>query len=207
MTPTLIVLALVAVGTVAVLTWRKRSTPGRQAPQADLASLGLDDARVGDLVSIRGKGDEYEDLDFVVERRNRYESGGDEWFELSVKYRGRRVFVEWAEDDELEITLDPGRPELSLPDLGLTEADLVRMDEGRDDSGTFEHDGSRWRYRSSCEVGYFKDGRGEGEGYYTWSFRDADNARELYVEKWEGEPFLAGVVDVIDPAEVRVYRR
>jgi hypothetical protein len=184
---------------------RSKSKPP-PLPQRDLANLGITDARRGDNVSVLAAGDEFEDLEFVVDRRNRYESGDEEWFELSGMYKGRRVFVEYYEDDEIEVSVNLARREISLSDLGLTEADLIRMDEERSSSNGFEFDGAGWNYSSSEEVGYFKDARGEGEGYYCWNFRTKDGKRELFIEKWEGDPFEGGIAEIVDPQDVKIYR-
>lgn len=182
----------------------KKSPP--PMPQKDLANLRITDARVKDLISIPAAGDEFEDLDFVVDRKNRYESGEDVWYELSGLYKERRVFVEYEEDDELEVSLNKGLKSLSLSDLGLTEDEIGRMDEEHDSSNGFDFDGQRWNYVSSREVGFFKDGRGEGEGYYCWNFESEDGRRQLFIEKWEGEPFEGGLAETVNPNDIKVYR-
>jgi hypothetical protein len=203
-------LILVALGIVLVvlmvMIFKRKEAGPPPIPQRDLASLRVTDARMGDSISVLAAGDDFEDLDFVVDRKNRYESGNEEWFELSGMYKGRRVFVEYYEDDEVEVSVNLGREKPLLSDLGLTENDLIRMDEERSTSNGFEYDGQPWRYVSSQEVGYFKDGRGDGEGYYCWDFRSEDGKREIFVEKWEGEPFEGGIAGIVNPNDVKVYR-
>jgi hypothetical protein len=189
-----------------VMIFKKSKSKPPPIPQRDLASLGITDARVGDSIAILAAGDDFEDLEFVVDRRNRYESGNEEWFELSGMYKGRRVFVEYYEDDEIEVSVNLARREISLSDLGLSEADLIRMDEERSSANGFDYDGQSWKYGSSEEVGYFKDGRGEGEGYYCWNFRSDDGKRELFIEKWEGDPFEGGIAEMTNPQDVKIYR-
>lgn len=174
------------------------------APVENLAELSVAAAAVGDNISIRGAGDDYADLDFTVDRKNRYDSG-HEWFELSGRYNGRRIYVEVSEDDELEVTVDLGRVEIALGDLGLSEDDLIRMDETQDQSESFDYDGSTWRYKSSREIGYFKDDGAEREGYYSWDFQEQDGERILSVEKWEGEPFDVCLARRVNPDDVQVF--
>lgn len=184
---------------------RRRTDAPPMLEETNLAALSITDARVGDTVSIAGMGDDFDDLDLTVDRRNRYESGGDTWYELSGLYRGRRIHVEVYEDDEVEVSITRDEA-LTLDAVGLTEADLVRMDTARSRSEGFEHDGSRWSYLASAETGYFRDDQGEGEGFYGWEFEEADGTRTLYVEKWEGEPFEAGIAEMVNAADVRVFR-
>lgn len=184
----------------------KRGGKPADAPSRDLANLQIVDAREGDTVSIPGAGDDYDDLDFTVDRRDRYECGSERWFELSGMYRGRRVFVECYGDDELEVSVKLKPTEVRLQDLGLEDADLVRMDEAQSRSEGFDYDGSRWDYEGSREMEYFRGGTGSGEGFYGWEFREHGEDRILYVEKWEGEPFEVGIAKTVHPGDIRVYR-
>lgn len=174
--------------------------------EPDLSSLGIVDARHGDTVSVVGRGDEFDDLDFVVDRRNRYQGGSSTWYEVSGRYRGRRVYIEWYDDDELEVVGTLRDCDLTLADLGLTEQDLIRMDESQSRSEGFEHDGARFRYEDSGEIGYFRDGQGEGEGYYNWDFVEEGGDRLVFIEKWEDDPFEVGIATRIPPGDIRVFR-
>ncbi len=183
-----------------------KSSSESSSEPVDLSKLQITDAKPGDLISISGAGDDCEDLQFTVDRRSRYESGGNEWFELGGVYRGQRVFVEYYEDDEIEVStkLDPRK--LTLQDLGVTEDVLKRMDEEQRRSNTVDYDGQMWSYRCSQEVGYMKEGHGEGEGFYSWEFESKDGESLLFIEKWEGESFEAGIARCIHPDDISVFR-
>lgn len=172
----------------------------------DLANLSPTEARKGDLVSLSGASDDFEDIEFNVDRKNRYESGDDEWYEVGGSWQGRQVFLEMYEDDELELSFNFADAGVTLSELGLTEDDLVRMDESQSRSEGFEWNGQRYSYAGSGEIGYFKDGRGEGEGFYAWEFQAADGATGITVEKWEGEPFEAVPSKRLSVGEVKVWR-
>ena len=194
------------IGVLFVMFKKTKSKKPDTVPVKSLADAKITDARAGDTVSVLGSGDEFDDLDFTVDRRNRYESGDDNWHEVSGLYRGRRVFVEFYEDDVLEVSFTKTMKPLSLKDLGLEESDLIRMDDERTRANSFEHDGVTWSYKSSQEVVYFKNGTGEGEGFYSWEFESPDGRRLLFIEKWEDEPFEAGIAETVDPGDVRVFR-
>lgn len=190
---------------------KDKKTPGQPGtPMEDLASLRVTDAQVGDVVTVTGAGDDYDDLSFTVDRKHLYESGGDEWFELSGRYRGQRVFLEIVEDDLVEVSLSHTRTSLSLNDLGLTEDDLIRMDEGQNPDESFQYDGTRWLYESSGEVRFREQARSQPETYYNWDFTEEENSqhrpRFISVEKWEDEPFEVSLAQSINPDDVAVFR-
>ncbi|MHC4943106.1 MAG: DUF4178 domain-containing protein [Planctomycetota bacterium] len=188
---------------------RKNKKGGRTPPPLpeDLSDDTVKDARVGDIVSISGFGDEYDDVDFVIKRRNRYESGGYEWYELLGEYKGRQVWIDWEEDDALEITATSPDRELRLSQLNITEEDLARMDEEESTDNFIEWDGQKFYYSESCEAGYFKDCAGPGEGFYLWDFEGEDGETFLAIEKWEGEPFSVFTGKTIRPFNVKVFKR
>jgi len=80
------------------------------------------------------------------------------------------------------------------------------MDDERSRSNAVSYDDERFAYVSSSECRYFRDGLGQGEGYYGWEFQSEDGSRVLFVEKWEGEPFEAGLAKVIASEDIRVFR-
>lgn len=204
----LIILAFVLLKLIRKIRSMPKNAAPTVAPSVDYANLTIKDARRGDSISVRGAGEDFADLDFTVDRRNRYESGGESWYELSGLYRNRRIYLEYEinDEDELAITGLFTDKRYTLPEVGLTEDELVRMDEERR-AHSFEFDGQKWYYDSSYEAGYFKDDAGGGEGFYAWDFNADDRKRVLTAEKWEGEPFEVMISVVVPPTDVTVYRR
>ena len=186
-----------------------KKSPSSAAPPSpsDIIDATIRDARPGDIVSVTGFGDEYDDVDFVIERRNRYSSGGFEWFELLGVYKGRQIWIEWEEDDALRITATSPEREIRLASLGIGEEDLARMDEEESRENVLEWEGERYRYAESAEVFFHKDCAGPGEGFYMWDFESEDGRSVISVEKWEGEPFQVFSGRVIPPRDVKVFKR
>lgn len=182
------------------------AAPAPVRPPQDLANLNVTQARVGDTISASGAGDEFSDLDFTVDRRNRYESGDDEWYELSGLYRNRRVSLFVIDDQRLEVFAMTDQRVYDVRDIGVSEDDLARMDDQQDTSNYVTFENKRWFYKFSSEIGYFRDGVGEGEGFYSWEFREENGPRALSVEKWEGRPFEVFISRAINPSDVTVYR-
>jgi hypothetical protein len=178
------------------------------APQQDLASLTVADARIGDNISITGAGDNYSDVDFTVDHSTGYEAGERKWFDVSGKQGERRVAVEVrTEDDELDVRGYLDGKKLSLEDLGLSEDDLAQMDQRQNTADNFEFDGKNWYYRLSKEVGAFHDGQTQGAGFYGWEFIEDTGLRYLSIRKKEGEPFSASVAVKLNPADISVFRQ
>jgi len=176
------------------------------APQQDLASLTVAEARVGDSISIPGAGSNFSDLDLTVDRRSRYEAGEKQWFELSGLAGEKRVTLEVREEDELEVRAFSDGMKLSLEDLGLSEDDLAQMDQRQNTADNFEFDGKAWYYRLSKEMGVFREGQTQGAGFYGWEFIEEGGGRFLSIRKREGEPFSAGVAVKLNPADIAIFR-
>lgn len=200
------ILAVILV--VLILMYQRMSPPKPPAPPPpkNAAELSIADANVGDSIVIHGAGDSFADLSFTVDRRDRYEANGESWYELSGRYRGRRVFVEVVQDDDIEVLVNLANDDLTLADLSLTEQDLIRFDETQDRGQGFSFRNSRWNLDWSGEIGYFKDGGSEGEGYYNWDFAEQGGNRTLSVEKWEGDPFEVIVSRRVNADDVEVFR-
>ena len=130
-----------------------------------------DSVRIGDAVIRRGDAIsidsiESDGLHFVIDQINRYVSGEQEWFEASGMCDGQRVFVEHASEQKVCLHLD--QAPLSLDEIGLTEDDLIRMDEARSQAESFVFDGTTWYYQESAEIVCFQDCGPQDEGCYNW---------------------------------------
>lgn len=204
METTLILILLGLAGYLLYLAFRKKTKVETLPQQADrdLANLTVKDVDRGDSIILSGASQSYEDLSFTVDRLNRYESDGKEWFELSGLSGGERVYLEWYEDDELEITLQR-QSGIHLETIGVNEEDLARMDEEKSQSQFIEYQRKQWHYRESAEAGYFKDDNPQGEGFYYWKF-ECDEL-QLFIEKYEGDPFEVGISEKISSSRVRVF--
>lgn len=210
---TMMLLAVLAVLLVIVLaamfrTPKTPAIPAAATPQPQLAR-GVDthawDARKGDVVSIRSAAEDFSDLDFTVDRRSAYQTDQRRWLDLSGEFQGRRVYLEVYGRTSLEaLGILDGR-KLTLPDVSLTEQQLIDFDNRQDPNATITYEGKRWNFESSREMQYFEDERGESEGLYRWLFREQNGDRSLCIEKWEGEPFDVRVARRLKTEDITVY--
>ncbi|MCH2695553.1 MAG: DUF4178 domain-containing protein [Acidobacteriia bacterium] len=182
---------------------KKNKSLASDSKTSNLSGLGIKDASKGDVVVISGASETYDDINFNVDRLNRYESHDETWYELSGMGGGKRIFLEWYEDDELEISIQR-ESGLGIEEIGLTEKQLIQMDDNPSRSNFVEYKGNQWHYVESTEVTYFKDDSSDGEGFYLWRFQNND--LQLFVEKYEGDPFEVGISENVSSSRVKIYR-
>lgn len=128
------------------------------------------------------------------------------WYELFGVDGDNRVWIEWSEGDGLFVTATDNRQPVGLSSIGLSEEELIRLDEENSIDNYITVGDRRYRYRTSSEALYFKDNRGEGEGFYVWDFMAEDGLRVLSASKWEGMPFEVFFSEVISPDSVTLYK-
>ena len=180
------------------------AAPRAKAP--DLANLKVTDARVGDMISVSGAGDDLSDLDFTADRCAWFEAGPRRWFELSGGYRERRVALRVATGDDVEAAVETDARKLTIEDLGVSEDDLAQMDERQNTADFFEFDGKTWLYRLSREVQVRRSDEAAVAGFYYWEFQEQGGKGLLGLRKAESEPFAVTLATTIYPGDVTVYR-
>ncbi len=181
---------------------------GKRRPQAagQRVVSSIRDARVGDVVTIQGFALEYDDCYFVVENVHRY-GGGMVWFEVVAADASNRIWLEWSDDGpDLFVTATDDRRPVGLETIGITEPELMEMDQQHSIDRFIVVEGQRYYYRNSFEAFYFRDNRaGEGEGFYMWDFLSEDESTCLAITKFEGAPFEAHFSSVIPAESIQLY--
>ena len=165
------------------------------------------DARVGDVFTITGQAVEYEDSYFIVEKLNRYSSQQSQWFELLGVDGETRLWISWSDKRGLFITATPDNRPIGLSQLGITDDDLIQLDNEQSIDNRITFDGEDFFFKNSGEVFFFEDNEGEGHGHYVWDFDGESGSRVMTVFKWEAQPFHAYVSDVVAADDVTVYKR
>ena len=184
-----------------------QKTKNRVSASRDLSiSDSIKDAKVGDVFTILGLSLEYDDVYFFIEKIDRYENASGEWYEITGVDGDNQVWAEWSQGDNLFVTATDNRRPMGLSGIGLSEDDLIRLDEENSIDNFIDVDNERYFYRASSEASYFKDNCGQGEGFYLWDFIAEDERRVLSVTKWEGLPFESFFSEVISPGNVTLYK-
>ena len=169
------------------------------------ASHDLSRVKRGDVVIFEGATENYDDINITVDRINRYEThSGYTWHEYSGMSDGARQHVEYHEDDTPFISLDTDTV-IDFNDLGINEAFLEECDESRSSELCIEAEGRTWRFKECGETFYYKNGKGGGEGYYSFEFEaEDDETLTLYIEKWEDETEV-GISRNLIPQSIKHY--
>jgi hypothetical protein len=178
----------------------------KPVPQPDLANLKVTDARMGDVLSVLGAGEDFSDVDFTVDRLDVYEAGSRTWKALSGTWRNRRVFLEIHDEETVTVLGNFDGRTITLDEIGLSEADIAEIDSRQNPTDFVDFEGKFWLYRFSREMGVFSQGRDTGQGFYAWQFQEQDGQRFLAVRKFQGEPFTANIWIKVEPADVTVFR-
>ena len=182
---------------------RKKKRPASTETMETIA-----DARVGDVFTVSSASVTYEDAYFIVEKINRFEGYAGESHELLGVDGETRLWVEWSgRGSTLSIALRLEDRPMSIEGLGLTQADLERMDAEHSLDNGFEYDGTRYYYANSGESIFFEDSADEGHGSYGWEFADYDHTRFVSIVKYEGTPFEAYLSESVSQESVTVYRQ
>ena len=176
------------------------------APQEDLSNLRITDARVKDTLSVNGAAEDFSDVDFNVDRCDRYEAGSKRWVELSGMWRDRRVSLEVHSEDTVQVLGSFDGRQITLDELGLSEDDMSQLDTRQNPADFIDFEGKFWLYRFSREMGVFTDGATTGNGFYGWEFHEQGGKRFLSVRKFAGEPFKASIRVQVEPTDITVFR-
>jgi hypothetical protein len=163
-------------------------------------------ARVGDVVSIQGLALEYDDVYFFVERLHRYTSDAETWYELTCVDGDTHIWIDWTDGYDLFVTATDDPDPTGLESIGLTEEQLIDLDEQHSIDNLIEVEGEQYYYKNSSEVMFHQDNRGRGKGFYLWDFIREDGERVLAVSKWEGRPFEVAFGEVIAPDRITLYK-
>ena len=181
---------------------KKRQDRDSSPPQDDTIRA----ATVGDVLTISGLGPEYEDRYFFVERRHRYTSGSDSWYELVCADGDTQVWIDWTEGYDLSVSATADPEPIGLGGIGLTEDDLIALDEQHSIDNYIIVEGENYYYRNSSEVFFYRDGKGPGDAFYYWDFISERGLRSLSITKWEGRPFEVIFSEVLSPDNVTLYK-
>lgn len=180
---------------------RNRREPVAPAPDESIRS-----ARVGDVLTISGYSVEYDDRLLFIERIHRYSSPSDTWYELLCVEGDARLWVDWTDGRELSVTVTEDTGPSGLTATGLTEDDLIQLDEEHSIDNYVTIDGDNYYYRNSAEVLFFQDNRGAGEAFYQWDFLPEQGDLALTITKWEGRPFEVVFSEAIAPESITLYQ-
>ena len=128
------------------------------------------------------------------------------WYELTCVDGDSHIWIDWTDGHDLFVTATDDPDPIGLASIGLTEEQLIDLDEENSIDNYIEVEGDNYHYKNSSEVTFYQDNRGQGQGFYHWDFMREDGDRVLSVTKWEGRPFEVTFSDVIAPDQIKLYK-
>ena len=163
-------------------------------------------ATAGDVIVVAGFSETFGDAYFIVEEINRYE-GIDTWYELIGADGDRKVAFEASDNSSLHIAVTEQQQPLGLVRIGVSEDELVRMDDDHSIDNGFVFNDERYSYVNSQEVRFFKGDQTDWEGLYLWEFKGENGENLLSVIKWEGLPFEVYEHKLLSSSLVSLFRK
>lgn len=210
----IIILVVVIMGGWALYNyWRNRpssASSNKAEPISHSGELTVKDLGVGGVFTISGFSEDFEDASFVISQKNRYSEGSYEWYELKAEDGDRVIWLEWEEDDELEVAAYDGGQKLEgkegLERLNLTPKKLEVIDD--EEEGEFSYEGIKYEYEDSGEAFFQRDCLGKKERFYYWDFEGEDEVHLIGIEKWgpKTSDFEIHIGKVVHPRDISILK-
>lgn len=178
----------------------------RREPPGPAVDESIRAARVGDVLTISGYSLDHEDRLLFIERIHRYTSPSETWYEMLCVDDDVRLWVDWNDGRELSVSVTEDTGPSGLGSTGLSEDDLVQLDEEHSIDNFVTIEGDDYHYRNSAEVLFYRDNQGAGDPFYHWDFINGQGDSVLAISKWEGRPFEVVFSTVVDPERVTLYQ-
>ena len=178
----------------------------KQEPLGPPVDESIRAARVGDVLTISGYSLDYEDRLFFIERIHRYVGPSDTWYEMLCVEGEAQLWVDWTDGRELSVSVTEDAGPSGLGSTGLSEDDLIQLDEEHSIDNYVTIGGDDYHYRNSAEVRFYRDNQGTGDPFYQWDFINGGGDSVLTISKWEGRPFEVVFSVVVDPERVTLFQ-
>lgn len=163
--------------------------------------LRIENVTTGGVIHLTGIGPDKADFDVTILGRHIYREGESTWYELEGDKGDQKVWIEFEEDDELEISIKMRN--LKLRDLGLSKSALDKMDD--DEDGSFKFENEKFYYEDSGRAVFYRDGIEEkAEQFDYWDFENDEEDKLISAERWGGE-IEASLSYPVKPSQVTVY--
>ena len=168
----------------------------RQMPvpmsEADQIQISIIDVRVGGYIQI---GNEV----YYADEMNRYSETWDgrttEWLRLTSLVSGKICYLEWEEDDSIEIYIYTEL--LKLQALGIGSRDLEEEED-------FSYGAELFRYDDDNDATFYRDRSGNGERYYYWDYYNSNDSLCMGIERWDSNSYEAPLGHAVDDRNIRV---
>lgn len=164
-------------------------------PREESSRLTIKDFKPGTYFLLEGKL-------YKVTAKHRYQEGKQwVWWEFSILCvsTGEQSFIEWEEDDYLEVCLTT-RAGISIRELGISQSNISAFLDSEED---IHFEGKSFEYEDDLKAKFFRDDGTDFESVKMWEFECGDDY--LTVELWyqeDGETWEAALSRAVNPSDI-----
>ena len=119
--------------------WKKQNRDQDDSGNVKLSyspdELRIENVTQGGVIKLTGIGPDMEDFDLNILGRHIYREGDSTWYELEGDRGDGKAWVEFEEDDELEISIKLKK--IKFRELGISKSELTKIDD--EEKGSFSY--------------------------------------------------------------------
>lgn len=169
---------------------------------ADSTALRIENVGQGGVIKLMNIGPDLKDFDATVTRRHVYQVNNYEWSELELDTGTEKLWLELAEDDELEIRCS--HTKLKLREINVTPDDLERM--AADEDGRITYNGITYFFEDAGEATYLKNGDPNlAEQFRYWDFENREGTKLLSIENFGSKSCDVTLAEPVNASQITVY--
>ncbi len=206
MEPLIIVANIIAL--VLIYIWWKKSRQNsgksgkKDQPLIDKTSLKLENVEVGGVIHLGFVGEDMDEYDLIIIKKNRFESGDSTWYELVGESSTKQITLEYETENTLKVSVQ--MEELILRDLGMTSRDLERIDD--EEEGDITYNDRTYLYEDSDVAVFYPDGdEKKAKKLYYWDFKSEDGNHSINIERFEDGTTKVYRYTNVEPRNVEVF--
>ena len=190
---------IIAIAVLIVFIWRNADVQ-KQMYSIPTDALNIVNVDKGGVFTLTGVGKDSEEMTLKVLWKHLYQEGDFFWYELECDNgTGENVWVEVEDDDRTVVSIVLKK--LTLGDIGITPAKLVKIDD--EESGSITYHGQRFSYTDSDNAVFYKycDDK-KPEKFYYWDFTSKNQI--ISVEKWSDTEYDVTLSQIMLPPQITV---
>ena len=186
MTKLLILLGIATASYLLYMIWKgqKQAESEEEDPKTtrfNKNELRLENVKKGGVIHLRNIGPDMEDLDVNIISKHIYRQDDYAWYELEGDSGDRKVWIEYEQDDELEISVTLKK--MHLRDIGINSTDLEKIKD--EEEGSILYEGNKFFYEDSDHALFCRDGDYDNaEEFFFWDFETDAGDKYISIEKW-----------------------
>ncbi len=194
----LILLLFVLAAVVALVVLSKKKKQAKAEIDEKPKALIIENIESGGMLTLKGVGPDFLDVDCIVSEKHLYSEGSTEWYELECENGAEKLWLDLQDDGGLSLALKKG----VLTDIAITEVQLDEFD--TNEAGAFSYDGLNYEYEASGQAQYYeKCNRSNGENFYYWEF--VAEGKAISVVRWGRSDYEVYFSESLNAVQVEIF--